>query len=57
MKALDWVETFEKTNPRFWLVWLPDHISMHYEYMGLPYTTSLGRVDYGEVAIYWMNMS
>ena len=28
MKALDWVETFEKTNPRFWLVWLPDHISM-----------------------------
>ena len=30
--------------------------NMHYEYMGLPYTTSLGRVDYGEVAIYWMNM-
>ena len=30
MKALDWVETFEKTNPRFWLVWLPDHISKLY---------------------------
>ena len=28
MKALDWVETSEKTNSRFWLVWLPDHISM-----------------------------
>ena len=27
MKALDWVETSEKTNSRFWLVWLPDHIS------------------------------
>ena len=28
MKALDWVEMFEKTNSYFWLVWLPDHISM-----------------------------
>ena len=28
MKALDWVETSEKTNSYFWLVWLPDHISM-----------------------------
>ena len=28
MKALDWVETSEKTNSHFWLVWLPDHISM-----------------------------
>ena len=28
MKALDWVETSEKTNSRFWLVWLPDHISI-----------------------------
>ena len=29
MKALDWVETSEKTNSHFWLVWLPDHISMY----------------------------
>ena len=27
MKALDWVETSEKTNSCFWLVWLPDHIN------------------------------
>ena len=27
MKALDRVETSEKTNSCFWLVWLPDHIS------------------------------
>ena len=28
MKVLDGVETCEKTISRFWLVWLPDHISM-----------------------------
>ena len=28
MKALDWVETSEKTISHFWLVWLPGHISM-----------------------------
>ena len=30
--------------------------NMHYEYMGLPYTTSLGRVDYEEVAICHMRI-